>query len=206
MEPTIYKPSIYKGAGVYKTGAEGGGGDDVLEKMIKNYIYSPAQFNISLDKFFDNQDLLIKFCFFTSRDYANRDVILFKNGDSKVCGLSLSASSSFVITNAPSGGDTIAHSNEPYTMIMKNNIYRSIHSSSYSQYNLPFTPGSFNIININSSVFVSRITLYKGDFDITNDSEFILDLVPINKDGYSRMYDNVNKVIYRPSINFTYTY
>lgn len=27
MEPTIYKPSIYEGAGVYKTGAGGGGGD-----------------------------------------------------------------------------------------------------------------------------------------------------------------------------------
>ena len=26
MEPTIYKPSIYKGTGIYKTGAEGGGG------------------------------------------------------------------------------------------------------------------------------------------------------------------------------------
>ena len=29
MEPTIYKPSIYKGAGIYKTGAEGGGGGGV---------------------------------------------------------------------------------------------------------------------------------------------------------------------------------
>lgn len=27
MKPTIYKPSIYKGAGIYKAGAEGGGGD-----------------------------------------------------------------------------------------------------------------------------------------------------------------------------------
>lgn len=27
MEPTIYKPSIYKGAGIYKAGAEGGGGE-----------------------------------------------------------------------------------------------------------------------------------------------------------------------------------
>lgn len=26
MEPTIYKPSIYNGAGIYKTGADGGGG------------------------------------------------------------------------------------------------------------------------------------------------------------------------------------
>ena len=30
MEPTIYKPSIYKGAGIYKTGAEGGGGGAVI--------------------------------------------------------------------------------------------------------------------------------------------------------------------------------
>ena len=29
MEPTIYKPSIYKGAGIYKIGAEGGGGGRV---------------------------------------------------------------------------------------------------------------------------------------------------------------------------------
>lgn len=29
MEPTIYKPSIYKGAGIYKTGTEGGGGGGV---------------------------------------------------------------------------------------------------------------------------------------------------------------------------------
>ena len=28
MEPTIYKPSIYEGAGIYNTGAEGGGGGD----------------------------------------------------------------------------------------------------------------------------------------------------------------------------------
>ena len=31
MEPTIYKPSIYKGAGVYKTGAAGGGGGQILD-------------------------------------------------------------------------------------------------------------------------------------------------------------------------------
>ena len=31
MEPTIYKPSIYKGAGIYKTGAGGGGGGEMVE-------------------------------------------------------------------------------------------------------------------------------------------------------------------------------
>ena len=39
MEPTIYKPSIYKGAGIYKAGAEGGGGGggDVAEIGGKKY-------------------------------------------------------------------------------------------------------------------------------------------------------------------------
>lgn len=30
MEPTIYKPSIYNGAGIYKVGAGGGGNDKIL--------------------------------------------------------------------------------------------------------------------------------------------------------------------------------
>lgn len=34
MEPTIYKPSIYKGAGIYKIGAEGGGGGDIELKKV----------------------------------------------------------------------------------------------------------------------------------------------------------------------------
>lgn len=33
MEPTIYKPSIYKGAGIYKNGGGGGGGAYVVEQM-----------------------------------------------------------------------------------------------------------------------------------------------------------------------------
>ena len=38
MEPTIYKPSIYKGAGIYKTGLEGGGGvDDDYETDFSNF-------------------------------------------------------------------------------------------------------------------------------------------------------------------------
>ena len=34
MEPTIYKPSIYKGAGIYKAGAEGGGGGGALNGVL----------------------------------------------------------------------------------------------------------------------------------------------------------------------------
>lgn len=39
MEPTIYKPSIYKGAGIYKAGAEGGGGAvAIATKMIDSEV------------------------------------------------------------------------------------------------------------------------------------------------------------------------
>ena len=40
MEPSIYKPSIYKGAGIYKTGAEGGGGSvgGITTKMIDSEV------------------------------------------------------------------------------------------------------------------------------------------------------------------------
>ena len=37
MEPTIYKPSIYKGAGIYKIGAEGGGG--ISNQIPQEFVY-----------------------------------------------------------------------------------------------------------------------------------------------------------------------
>lgn len=40
MEPTIYKPSIYKGDGIYKTVAEGGGGGGV--NGFKDYYLRPT--------------------------------------------------------------------------------------------------------------------------------------------------------------------
>lgn len=50
MEPTIYKPSIYNGAGIYKTGAAGGGGGeswrDWYEELERlGYKISTVQFN-----------------------------------------------------------------------------------------------------------------------------------------------------------------
>ena len=44
MEPTIYKPSIYKGAGIYKTGAAGGGGS---QYEILSYLTNSATGNNS---------------------------------------------------------------------------------------------------------------------------------------------------------------
>lgn len=50
MKPTIYKPSIYKGAGIYKAGAEGGGGGggDLPEGYI-SAIYARSNGSVTLD-------------------------------------------------------------------------------------------------------------------------------------------------------------
>lgn len=45
MEPTIYKPSIYKGAGIYKTGAGGGGGGAPEPLEIGGKIYRTVEIN-----------------------------------------------------------------------------------------------------------------------------------------------------------------
>lgn len=37
MEPTIYKPSIYKGAGIYNTWAGGGGGGGGIQQEFRNF-------------------------------------------------------------------------------------------------------------------------------------------------------------------------
>jgi hypothetical protein len=49
MEPTIYKPSIYKGAGIYKIGAEGGGGGGDLPEGYTPAIYARANGSVSLE-------------------------------------------------------------------------------------------------------------------------------------------------------------
>lgn len=54
MEPSIYKPSIYKGAGIYKTGAEGG----VMYENIGGRKYEIVEIN---GKFWTRQNLDYKF-------------------------------------------------------------------------------------------------------------------------------------------------
>lgn len=61
MEPTIYKPSIYKGAGIYKIGAGGGGNKPISYNLPENtylieYIESLAG---SSSYFIFNSDLII---------------------------------------------------------------------------------------------------------------------------------------------------
>lgn len=58
MEPTIYKPSIYKGAGIYNTGAEGGGGGDI-PNIFKNVYMPVISFGTQSYLNIDNENKLI---------------------------------------------------------------------------------------------------------------------------------------------------
>lgn len=84
MEPTIYEPSIYKGAGIYKVGAQGGGGGggdlpDEYQKLLYVYINGTAdpiinsnswiyQFNMPSFTFGDKIDVLTEIKVDTSLD------------------------------------------------------------------------------------------------------------------------------------------
>lgn len=68
MEPTIYKPSIYKGAGIYKAGAEGGGGGiqnkltlkDIKSNIIDGYFVNsdPQPYNLAKTDSIDLEDII----------------------------------------------------------------------------------------------------------------------------------------------------
>lgn len=63
MEPTIYKPSVYKGAGIYKTGAEGGGGGggNLPEGYTKHYalkITSLGMFSVTDNLKISGEDII----------------------------------------------------------------------------------------------------------------------------------------------------
>lgn len=50
MKPTIYKPSIYKGAGIYKIGSEGGGGGGGGQEIYEFDVLGKTYKYIKLDK------------------------------------------------------------------------------------------------------------------------------------------------------------
>lgn len=50
MEPTIYKPSIYKGAGIYKTGSEGGGGGGEKKlTILDSFVFVGPNFSTQIN-------------------------------------------------------------------------------------------------------------------------------------------------------------
>ena len=72
MEPTIYKPSISKGAGIYKAGAAGGGGGDSPD-IPEEYKEQYKQVNyIQSTHYFYAQ--------FNNVDFSNDDIIKLKYG------------------------------------------------------------------------------------------------------------------------------
>lgn len=72
MEPTIYKPSIYKGAGIYKTGADGGGGGrfegsyNISAATSTVSVNTPYYVGIDGEKFFSKNT---RFCVSTKDIY-----------------------------------------------------------------------------------------------------------------------------------------
>lgn len=80
MEPTIYKPSIYKGAGIYKTGAEGGGGggSDEIAPLIISMPKSSVPIGEIEEGVFTARSSNVGLTYGKAIDYSNADKIVLE--------------------------------------------------------------------------------------------------------------------------------
>lgn len=95
MEPTIYKPGIYKGAGIYKAGAEGGGGG---VPYLKNIMPTTGVKVVDENGYIGGDFLGV---YYPSTNYYNNFAVVVPGADYSNMGI---GSVTFVDTTATIGG------------------------------------------------------------------------------------------------------
>lgn len=98
MEPTIYKPSIYKGAGIYKAGAEGGGGGGGGAPYLKNIMPTTGVKVVDESGYIGGDFLGV---YYPGNNYYNNFAVVVPGADYSSMGL---GSVTFVDTTTTIGG------------------------------------------------------------------------------------------------------
>lgn len=98
MEPTIYKPSIYKGAGIYKNGTSGGGGGGTVTMELVNIMPSSNKILVVDENGYIGGEFLG--AYYPSTNYYNNFAIMARGADFSALGLG-------TVTFAPSEPATI---------------------------------------------------------------------------------------------------
>ena len=189
MEPTIYKPSIYKGAGIYKAGAEGGGGGggQNFGVFLLNFIAN-SQGNVitlELDEFLKS-DNTISFSIIRKSN-ANNDFVAFKNSNNVICSR-LSFDGSYARYDNAGNMQSYTFSlsqNEIYTFFVHRNkaqfyapgysILGNDVTVTYNETNNVIKKVSLNTLNC----CIGKIEIFKGDA-INAPTDKIMSLVPFN--------------------------
>lgn len=160
MEPTIYKPSIYKGEGVYKLGGGGGGGTnpDGSEKVLCIYNTSPTTYMDIAANISNNDYIKIKYRYYYS---GNLGIFsLLKTGFS----YSVLALNSNNYVDAYSGGisegiqiNTTGGGGQNYTI-------RTFENLSLASYKITEQNGAEGVATgqYQNSIISDKIRLFKG--------------------------------------------
>ena len=197
MEPTIYKPSIYKGAGIYKAGAEGGGGGGDIDKSIFSVLYPTSEYRyIIFEEKIEKQDLSILLSFSRSRSSECRFLKLYDESDNQI-GQIVSSSSSVMYVNNATGsyGDSVSVS-AVNTVIMRNGAYNFYREGTKSSFGCPWANSFIKKISFGFG-FIYRFAMFKGGIDINDNSEFIVDMRPAIVNGENGVKDIVNNKFYK---------
>ena len=188
MEPTIYKPSIYKGAGIYKTGAGGGGGGgQVIPGLPSNYTPINAvrisQTNTSQNLKFDNLNF--------SSDEVSFYIEVKKNTSESSFFSLFSISGQNIYFSGNSGliyvfGNGGRYSNKYITddyqeFTVKNSNNKWYVNGSNSDMSGTFTITNFWVVgNYNSYISYKRIKVFKHE---NNVDTVYLDLIPVKDEN-----------------------
>ena len=198
MEPTIYKPSIYKGAGINKAGAGGGGGGgDISDKEIYSIISRSSFYYIDLNNSFSKTNLSIKVVFSAGNVGSNSNIIEFLNNNDITSFISKTSKNNLRVSNSNGGGDDTALDNSNYSVVMKGKNYRKMWAGATSNYDTAFSNNSINRIGIGKNVDLSRITLFEGGMEIDSNSNILIDLRPSKQEGEKGLIDVVNGDFYK---------
>ena len=188
MEPTIYKPSIYNGAGIYNNGAGGGGGGGQdFGVFLLNFIGN-SQGNVitlELDEFLKSENT-ISFSV-VRKSNSNNDMVAFKNSSNAICSR-LSFDGSYArydnVGNALSYTFSLAQ-NEIYTFFVHRDKAR-FYSPGYSILGNDMMVTYNNTNNVIKKVSLNTLTCLVGKIEIfsgdaTNEpTNKIMSFVPFN--------------------------
>ena len=198
MEPTIYKPSIYKGAGIYKTGAEGGGGglpdDVVLYQVLKNTArgYSIG-WSIPFSETNENKEFIVSYKVDSWVTYPNSYLI----GELGYNTLTFTQSSTSYFMNNNYGSNALYNGltdTNFHLLAIKNNKLIDKLTNNTLISNIPYN--AFNIGTLRLFNQQNSISIY--EFAIKKDDSFIMRLRPAKKGANLCLFDIINNVEYYP--------
>ena len=196
-EPKIYKPSIYNGAGIYKVGANGGGGANVDYKYIYPIFNAGGSFSITLDDVIPNKDVSIVLDVFCKT--TNSYLIYLYDESNVMKGFFRKTSGAWSASNGTGSQGTTSAANSAFSRLVIYNEYASIKDSvsSVATISAPFS--EFNIKKIefiNNSQF-SRFAISKTNLlNASGDADYIIDLRPYKKDNVAYLVDMVSGNMY----------